>query len=320
MTLIRKNTNKKKNLAYVVLLIGVIAAGAVSTSAMRSSYAQNSSNTTSFDQYIVSQEPSLGPLVQKALSPTGNASLPQDLADIVSTGEQLSSKEFTAANNAQNASKPVLELRYANSAVDLDKHLINLVTQYEWDIKQPDQAKMAEQVSDLSGIIQNIQWKEVRTFEISKAVAKYNLTMPDGMNVANTAVSNAQQDVQSIYAAENNGTDYKSINQLLNHASRQLQIGEKEIRESSRAVDLKIDLAKGETTIDKLLKRLTTTADFLDQKAENQQNTQASSEISAARADLNQAQTAEANGDNASALVEIRDAIIHLAAAASLMT
>ena len=193
----------------------------------RISYAQSTSiaTVTSYDQYILNQQSAMTPLVQKALSPTSNASLPSDLSDIVTTGQLLASKEFTAAGNAQTANKTALELRYSNSALDVDKHLINLVTQYEWDIHQGQQARMTGQVSDLAGILQNIQWKDVRVFDISRSVAKYNLTMPAGMADANTEVSNAKQDVQSIFVHENNGADYKTIDKILSHASKQFTDG-----------------------------------------------------------------------------------------------
>src|SRR3974377_1281649 len=146
MNLKPKNIRKKSSLASAVLIIAVVAMGAVSTIAMRSSFSQNAATPTTvpaspFDQFIMNQAPSLAPLVQKAMSPAGNASLSPELADIVSTSQLLASKELAAANNASTAGKPFAELRYANAALDVDKHILNLVTQYEWDVHQGQQAK-----------------------------------------------------------------------------------------------------------------------------------------------------------------------------------
>src|SRR5579875_2533501 len=312
-----KQTNRKNKLAYSALAFAILAIGSFSTVGLRASYAAATSQP--YEQYITEQLPAIQPIVSKELTPSGNATLPADLADIVSAGQALASKEFTASTDAANNNQSMLATRYASSGIDVYRHLLNLVMQYEYDSKNSKQAMATEQVSDLASQISRVQWQEVRIYEITTAATKLNQTVPD-LGAVTTLIINAKQDIQNTISLENsNSSDLKTIEKSLWDTHKNLNQSERLLNQIWRAIEKDIDKAQGETRLDKIIARLTTTANTLQQRAENQSNTDAESEVTAALTDIQQAQNSANTGNEKTAMEFVMDAAVHLRAAAALL-
>lgn len=317
----RRFTHKK--IVAIGIMTVLMASMTIATSQKQSVFAQQSSSgNTPLELYILSEQSSLAPLISSALAPT-NVTLPQDLTDIVSLGQQLSAKEFQAATNAQNSGKSALAARYALAGSNTNIELLRLVYQLEYDSKFHKQAKATEQLIDVLSAVLQIQREEYRIFEYANIAQKHNQTAPDVSNVT-PLINNAKQDVQNILS---NIGDPKSVEKELNDAKKQLHEAGKELNQiyNSFRHTLK-NYEKGERKNDeakerihKAINQLTEMANKLQEKAKAESNTDAQSEITTALGYIESGQKAADSGDFKQAANDLREAKQHLEAARALL-
>ncbi len=317
----RRFTHKK------IVAIGIMAvlmtSMTIATLQKQSAFAQQSSpGSTALELYILSEQSSLAPLISSALAPT-NVTLPQDLADIVSLGQQLSAKEFQAATNAQNSGNSVLAARYALAGSNTNIELLRLVYQVEYDNKLQKQAEITEQVGYVVSIVSQIQREENRIFEYTNLAQKHNQTAPDVSNVT-PLINNAKQDVQNILSSIG---DSKSVEKNINNAKKHLQEAGKQLNQiwNSFRHALK-NYEKGErkkdearNKIHKAISSLTEMANRLQEKAKAENNTDAQTEITTARGYIESAQKVADSGDYKQVASDLKEAKQHLEAARALL-
>jgi chromosome segregation ATPase len=257
----------------------------------------------------------MSPLITSALSPA-NVTLPQDLSDILSLGSQLATEEFAAASNYQNNGKPIAAERYAQAASEIDRHLLQLVSQYEWDAKLNKEAKYTVDVARISYLVSDIQRKETRVYEITRAAQSGNVTLPD-MSDIQSKIDASKQDVQN--AISNIVSDPKQVTKSVADAEKNLQGVEKEISAISKDLRQQLQKIGGEHRLDKVIGALNDKADSLEAQAKKLGNSDALSEVASARSSIQNASQAVASGDLKLATQLLKDARIHLYAAQSLL-
>lgn len=318
----RKSTHKKI-VAIGIMVVLMASMAIVASPQKQSAFAQQSnSGSAVIEQYILSEQAVLAPLIKSALAPT-NVTLPQDLTDIISLGQQLSAKEFQAAANAQNKGDSRLAVRYALAGSDTNIELLRLVYQFEYDNKLPKQAKATEQLIDVLGMASHIQRLDNRIFEITNAAQKHNQTAPDLSNIT-PLVNNAKQDVQNIL---NNIGDSKNVEKNINDARKLLQEAGKQLEQIGKSLrqvlkkyerqERKEDQAQDR--IHRAISSLTEMANKLQQKAEAEKNADAQSEITKARGYIESAQKSADSGDFKKAANDLREVKQHLEAARALL-
>ncbi len=317
----RRFTHKK--IVAIGIMAVLMASMTIATSQKQSVFAQQSSSgNTPLEQYILSEQSALAPLINSALAPT-NVTLPQDLADIISLGQQLSAKEFQAATNAQNNGDSRLAVRYTLAGSDTQTNLLGLVLQFEQDNKLYKQARSTQEIAYIVGMVSHIQRLDMRMFEIANAAEKHNQTAPDFSNIAQL-INNAKQDVQNILA---NISDYKSVEKSYNDAKKQLEEAGKQLAHIARPLHQALkkyerEERKGDQfkdRIHKAISSLTQMAERLQQKAQAENNTNAQTEITTARGYIESAQKAADSDDYKQATNDLKEAKQHLEAARALL-
>lgn len=347
-------TSRKARIAVCTILsLALIVGGALTTVGTKSAFAQsNSSNETqiqtqeqssetsplqlqtstnnsitansvttsssSLEQYILLEQPQMSPLITSALSPA-NVTLPQDLSDIISLGSQLATKEFASASSYQNnnGGNPIAAARYAQAASEIDRHLLQLVGQYELDAKLNKEARYTVEVARISYPISDIQRKQTMVYEITKAAQNGNVTLPDLSDIQ-SKIDASKQDIQN--AISNIVSDPKQTTKSVEDAEKKMQGVEKEI--SAIWKDLSQQLQKkigGEHRLDKVIGALNDKANSLEAQAKKLGNSDALSEVASARTSIQNASQAIASGDLKLATQLLKDARIHLYAAQSLL-
>jgi hypothetical protein len=252
----------------------------------------------------------------QALSPT-NVTLPQDLIDIISLGEQLATKELMSASNYQNNGNSTEAARYAQAAGETDRHLLQLVAQYELDAKLNKEAKYTMEVARIAYLVSDIQGKETRVYQITRTAQSNNITPPDMSNIQ-SKIDESKQDVKN--AISNIGvSDQKQESKSIGDAEKNLQGVEKEISAILKNLRQQLQKNAGEHRLDKIIGVLTDRANTLEAQAQKSGNSDAISELASARSSIQNASQAAANGDLKLATQLLKDARIHLNAAQSLL-
>jgi hypothetical protein len=326
MTSVQKWASSKGRIATCAILsLALIVGGSLASIEVKSAFAQGDNQTqqnsqaaastnTSLEQYILLEQPQISPLVTSALSPA-NTTLPQDLTDIVSLGSQLAAKEFAAASNYQSNGNSIAAVRFAQAGTEVDRHLLQLVAQSEWDAKLNKDARFTADVARISYIISDIQRKETRIYEITKAAQSGNVTLPD-MSGVQSKVNDAKQDVQNAISSI---SDQKQLMKNVEDAKKKMQSAERELAAIWKNLRQQLEKAGGEHRLDNIISVLNNKASSLEIQANKQGNQDALSEIANARANMENASQAMANGDLKLATQLLKDAKIHLSAAQSLL-
>jgi hypothetical protein len=329
MTTVQKWTCQKERIAACAILsLALIAGGALTSIGAKSAFAQSDNqtqtqqnaqvpaltSTANLEQYILIEQPQISPLVTSALSPA-NVTLPRDLSDIVSLGSQLAAKEFATASNYQSNGNSIAAVRFAQAGTEVDRHLLQLVSQYEWDAKLNKDARFAADVARISYIISDIQRKETRIYEITRAAQSGNVTLPD-MSGVQSKVSDAKQDVQNAISSI---SDQKQLMKNIEDAEKKMQSAERELSAIWKNLRQQLEKAGGEHRLDNIISVLNKKVSSLETQANKQGNQDALSEISSARANIDNASQAIASGDLKLATQFLKDAKIHLSAAQSLL-
>lgn len=330
MTSVKKRSLSKGSIAACAILsLALLVGGALTSISAKSAFAQNdnqtqmqpnaqvttpSSTANSLEQYILMEQPQMSPLITSALSPA-NVTLPSDLTDIVSLGLQLAAKEFAAASNYQSSGSSLKAVKYAQAGAEVDRHLLQLVGQSEWDARQNKDARFTADVTRISYIISDIQRKETRIYEITKAAQNGNVTLPD-MSSVQSKVSDAKQDVQN---AISNISDQKQLMKNIEDAEKKMQNAGREISAIWKNLRQQLEKVEGEHKLNNAIAVLNNKANSLEVQANKQGNQDALSEIGSAKSNIENASQAIANGDLKLATQLVKDAKIHLSAAQSLL-
>ena len=330
MTSVQTRTlSKGRIVTYTILALALLVGGALTSISARSAFAQidnqtqqnvqvttSTSTANSLEQYILTEQPQISPLITSALSPA-NVTLPNDLTDIVSLGLQLAAKEFAAASNYQGNGSSLKAVKYAQAGAEVDRHLLYLVGQSEWDARQNKDARFTADVARISYIISDIQRKETRIYEITKAAQNGNVTLPGDISGVQSKVNDAKQDVQN--AISNISKDQKQLMKNVEDAEKKMQNAEREISAIWKNLRQQLEKAGGEHKLNNTITVLNNKANSLEVQANKQGNQDALSEIVSARSNIENASQAIANGDLKLATQLVKDAKIHLSAAQSLL-